>query len=53
MPLPQPPSADDLDVKSPDEFLPFELVKSLYYVIPGDADVERCEKTGRIVLSIR
>lgn len=49
-PLPWPPSADDLEVKSSDEPLPSDLVKFLNYVISGDADVERCEKTGRIVL---
>ena len=51
-PLPWPPSADDLEVKSSDEVLPSDLLKFLNYVISGDSDVERCEKTGRIVLSI-
>ena len=51
-PLPWPPSADDLEVKSSDERLPSDLLKFLNYVISGDADVERCEKTRRIVLSI-
>lgn len=51
-PLPWPPSADDLEVKSSDELLPSDLLKFLNYVISGDADVERCEKTRRIVLSI-
>ena len=43
-PLPWPPSSDEL--------LPSDLLKFLNYVISGDADVERCEKTRRIVLSI-
>ena len=51
-PLPWPPSADDLEVKSSDELLLSDLLKFLNYVISGDADVERCEKTRRIVLSI-
>ena len=51
-PLPWPPSADDLEVKSSDELLPSDLLKFLNYVISGDADVERCEITRRIVLSI-
>ena len=50
--LPWPPSADDLEVKSSDELIPSDLVKFLNYVISGDADVERCEKTARIALSI-
>lgn len=51
-PLPWPPSADVLEVKSSEELLPSDLVKFLNYVISGDEDVGRCEKTGRIVLSI-
>ena len=49
---PWPPSADDLEVKSSDELLPPDLVKFLNYVISGDTNVEKCEKTRRIVLSI-
>lgn len=51
-PLPWPPSADDLEVTSSDELLPSDLVKFLNYVISGNVDGQRCEKTGRIVLSI-
>ena len=51
-PLPWPPSAEDLEVKSSDEVLPSDVLKFLNYVISGDADVASCEKTGRIILSI-
>ena len=43
--LPWPPTADDLEVKSSDELLPPDLVKFLNFVISGDADMEKCEKT--------
>ena len=51
-PLPWPPSAEDLEVKSSDEVLPSDALKFLNYVISGDADVVSCEKTRRIILSI-
>jgi len=51
-PLPWPPSADDMEGKSSDELIPSDLVKFLNYVISGDADGERCQKTEQIVLSI-
>lgn len=41
--LPWPPTADDLEVKSSEEFLPPDLVKFLNFIISGDADVEKCE----------
>ena len=44
-PVPWPPSADDLEVKSSDELIPSDLVKFLNYVISGDADFKRCGKT--------
>ena len=50
--LPWPPTADDLEVKSPDEFLPPELVMFLKCVIGGEADIDRSEKKSRIVFSI-
>lgn len=51
-PLPWPPTADDLEVKSSDEILPHELLKFLNFVISGEADMDTCEKTRRIVLSV-
>lgn len=50
--LPWPPTADDLEVSSSDELLPLDLMKFLNLIISGDADMEKCEKTRRIVLSI-
>ena len=49
--LPWPPTADDLDIKSADH-LPAELLDFLNYVISGEADLEKCQTTRRIVLSI-
>ena len=51
-PLPWPPTADDLEVESPDELLPPDLVKFLNFIISVDADVEKCEKTKRLVFSL-
>lgn len=51
-PLPWPPTADDLEIKSSSELLPPDLLKFLNIVLFGDADLEKCEKTKRIVLSI-
>jgi len=51
-PLPWPPTADDLEANSSEKFLPPDLVKFLNFVISGEVDVEKCEKTRRIVLSI-
>ena len=48
-PLPWPPTADDLEVESPDELLPPDF---LNFVISGDADVEKCEKTKWLVFSL-
>lgn len=49
--LPWPPTADDL-VTSVDNLLPSDLMKFLNLIISGDADIEKCEKTRRLVLSI-
>ena len=51
-PLPWPPRADDLEVASSNELLPLDLIKFLNYLLSGDADMDRCEKAKRIVLSI-
>ncbi|KAK3700755.1 hypothetical protein QZH41_010937 [Actinostola sp. cb2023] len=50
--LPWPPSADELEVNSTDEILPPDLVRFLNYVVSGDENERKCEKTRRIVLSI-
>ena len=50
--LPWPPTPEDLEIKSSDELLPSDLVRFLNFLVRGDADVEKCEKTRRIVLSI-
>jgi hypothetical protein len=50
--LPWPPTADDLEIKSLDELLPPDLIKFLTFVISGNADVEKYDKTRRIVLSV-
>lgn len=50
--LPWPPSADDLEVKSSNEVLPPDLFTFLSYVISGDAEMKKCDRTRRIVLSI-
>ncbi|KAK5870594.1 hypothetical protein PBY51_003528 [Eleginops maclovinus] len=49
--LPWPPTADDL-VTSLDNLLPSDLMKFLTLTISGDADMEKCDKTRRLVLSI-
>ncbi|CAM4621862.1 unnamed protein product [Leuciscus chuanchicus] len=49
--LPWPPTADDL-VMSLDELLPSNLMRFLTLMISGDADLEKSEKTRRLVLSI-
>lgn len=50
--LPWPPTADDLEIKYSDEVFPLNLMKFLNLLISGDADMEKSEKTRRIVLSI-
>ena len=50
--LPWPSTPDDLEIKSSDELLPPVLVKFLNILICGDVDVDTCENTIRIVLSI-
>ena len=50
--LPWPPTPDDLKIPSSDELLPPALVKSLNFLICGDAVMETYEKNRRIVLSI-
>ena len=50
-PLPWPPTADDL-VMSLDDLLPSDLMRFLTLIISGNADLEKCEKTRRLVLSI-
>jgi len=49
--LPWPPTADDL-VMSLDDLLPSNLMRFLTLMISGDADLEKSEKTRRLVLSI-
>jgi len=49
--LPWPPIADDL-VMSLDDLLPSNLMRFLTLMISGDADLEKSEKTRRLVLSI-
>lgn len=49
--LPWPPTADDL-LTSLDNLLPSDLMNFLTLIISGDADIEKCEKTKRLVLSI-
>ncbi|KAK3748756.1 hypothetical protein QZH41_020323 [Actinostola sp. cb2023] len=44
--------ADELEVNSTDEILPPDLVRFLNYVVSGDENERKCEKTRRIVLSI-
>ena len=50
-PLPWPPTADDLD-KDPQEQLPHDILKFLNFVVTGSTDIDSCEKTKRVVLSI-
>ena len=49
--LPWPPTADDLEVKSSDELIPLDLMKFLNLINSGEADLEKSEKTRRIVHS--
>ena len=49
--LPWPPTADDL-VMSLDDLLPSDLMRFLTLIISGDADLEKSEKTRRLVLPI-
>ena len=51
-PLPWPPTAEDLEVHSMNDVLPTDLVKFLNAVITGDTDMNRCEKTRRVVFSL-
>jgi len=50
--LPWPPTADDLEIKYSDEVFPLDLMKFLSLLISEDADMEKSEKTRRVVLSI-
>ena len=49
--LPWPPTADDLDQNLQEE-LPQDLLMFLNFVIAGSTEIDRCEKTKRVVLSI-
>ena len=51
-PLAWPPTADDLDTTSMEKQLPPDLLKFLSFVVSGSADVDKCEKTKRVILSI-
>jgi len=51
-PLPWPPTADELDARASEEYLPTDLVKFLSTLILGEADVEKSEKSRRLVLSV-
>lgn len=51
-PLPWPPTADELEAMSSDEYIPPELVKFLAILITGDTDVEKCEKSKHFLDSI-
>ncbi|KAG1682474.1 hypothetical protein GQR58_010998 [Nymphon striatum] len=50
-PLPWPPTADELDARASEEYLPTDLVKFLSTLILGEAEVEKSEKSQRLVLS--
>ncbi|KAG1666825.1 PIN2/TERF1-interacting telomerase inhibitor 1 [Nymphon striatum] len=50
-PLPWPPIADELDARASEEYLPTDLVKFLSTLILGEAEVEKSEKSQRLVLS--
>lgn len=51
-PLAWPPTADDLDTTSMEKQLPPDLLKFLSFVVSGSADVDKCETTKRVILSI-
>ncbi|KAG1715021.1 Cystic fibrosis transmembrane conductance regulator [Nymphon striatum] len=51
IPLPWPPTADELDARASEEYLPTDLVKFLSTLILGEAEVEKSEKSQRLVLS--
>ncbi|KAG1682931.1 hypothetical protein GQR58_010461 [Nymphon striatum] len=50
-PLTWPPTADELDARASEEYLPTDLVKFLSTLILGEAEVEKSEKSQRLVLS--
>ncbi|KAG1662733.1 hypothetical protein GQR58_020782 [Nymphon striatum] len=50
-PLLWPPTADELDARVSEEYLPTGLVKFLS-LIQGESDVEKSEKSQRLVLSV-
>ncbi|KAG1672173.1 hypothetical protein GQR58_016074 [Nymphon striatum] len=47
-PLPWPPTADELDARASEEYLPTDLVKFLSTLILGEAEVEKSEKSQRL-----
>ena len=51
-PLPWPPTADELDARQSEEYLPTDLIKFLKTLILGESDVEKSEKNRRLVLSV-
>ena len=51
-PLAWPPTADEMDATSMEKQLPPDLLKFLSFVVSGSADVDKCEKTKRVILSI-
>lgn len=50
--LPWPPTAQELDAVKMDELLPEHLVQFLRAVVTGTQEVDKCEKTQRLVYSI-
>ncbi|KAG1695541.1 snRNA-activating protein complex subunit 4 [Nymphon striatum] len=46
--LPWPPTADELDARASEEYLPTDLVKFLSTLILGEAEVEKSEKSQRL-----
>ena len=51
-PLPWPPTADELDARASEEYLPTVLVKFLSTLLLDEANVEKSEKSRRLVLSL-
>ena len=51
-PLPWPPTADELDARASEEYLPKDLVKFMSTLLLDEADVEKSEKSRRLVLSL-
>ncbi|XP_068233918.1 uncharacterized protein [Palaemon carinicauda] len=51
-PLPWPPTADELDARASEEYLPTELMKFLSTLLVDEVVVEKSEKCQRLVLSI-